>query len=197
MPVLLCRYSSNQDAMRRVRDRKMFEILRESVLTAERALLYALGFQFRIDHPHGFIRDTVDRFMKMPDPVGSFWRKFMQKEHMVSSSSVLSASHMLCFLFFQKPVVLSTRSLVFILGTSVIVDRALSCEPAHVQLSIMCGFINALYQRTKLMLMYDLRILGLAAIHLGLSTLSGSQFTWQHGNVSNIQVSHSSDNLCS
>lgn len=69
--------------MAAIKDRKVFEILRDSVLTAERALLYALGFQFRIDHPHGFIRDVTTRFRKMPDPVGSYWNVFMQKEQIV------------------------------------------------------------------------------------------------------------------
>ena len=46
-----CRWANDKDALRNIKEPGMVERLKEYVLTAERALLYALGFQFRRAHP--------------------------------------------------------------------------------------------------------------------------------------------------
>jgi hypothetical protein len=76
---LLFRYNNNPEVLKTAREPHIVATLREAILTAERALLYALGFQFSIDHPQVFIRDTLDRFSAMPDPVGKFWTEFKGK----------------------------------------------------------------------------------------------------------------------
>ena len=45
------RYSNSRDSLAALRDQRMQDELKESLLTAERALLYALGFQFRRGAP--------------------------------------------------------------------------------------------------------------------------------------------------
>ncbi len=53
--------------------------LREGVLTAERALLYALGFQLNIDHPHYFATHVVAELGRAGGGVGAFWAAFSAK----------------------------------------------------------------------------------------------------------------------
>ncbi|CAL8471347.1 g10889 [Coccomyxa elongata] len=129
------RYNNSPEALKSLKDPQVADTLRESILTAERALLYALGFQFSIDHPQVFIRDTLDRFSAMPEPVGSFWRNFRGNAATIS---------------------------------------------------LMQNFINDLYKGTKLVLRFDLRLLGAAAIHLGLATLESKLPTWNHNIVPSI-----------
>ena len=48
------------------------------------------------------------------------------------------------------------------------------------QTGLMQNFINDLYKGTKLVLRYDLRLLGATAIHLGLATLKSKLPAWNH-----------------
>jgi hypothetical protein len=48
------------------------------------------------------------------------------------------------------------------------------------QIALMQNFINDLYKGTKLVLRYDLRLLGATAIHLGLATLKAPLPAWNH-----------------
>lgn len=51
------------------------------------------------------------------------------------------------------------------------------------QMPLIKNFINDLYKGTKLVLRYDLRVLGAAAIHLGLATLESPLPSWNHNIV--------------
>ncbi len=64
----------------------------------------------------------------------------------------------------------------------------INCCAGVVQISLMQNFINDLYKGTKLVLRFDLRLLGAAAIHLGLATLESKLPTWNHNIVGNPYV---------
>lgn len=51
------------------------------------------------------------------------------------------------------------------------------------QMPLLQNFINDLYKGTKLVLRYDLRLLGATAIHLGLATVHAKLPTWNHEEV--------------
>lgn len=48
------RYKNNEQYRARLKDTKFLEEFREQVLTAERAILYAVGFDFNVEQPHNF-----------------------------------------------------------------------------------------------------------------------------------------------
>lgn len=74
----------------------MFETLKDSILLAERSLLYALGFQFSIDHPQVFIRDALERFIAIGGPIGAFWHTFREKDNMVRPVSLTITPSIAC-----------------------------------------------------------------------------------------------------
>ncbi len=77
---MLFRYFNSPAVLKTMKDPEIASAMKEAILTAERALLYALGFQFTIDHPQVFIRDTLDRFSALPDPEGEYWRHFKKEK---------------------------------------------------------------------------------------------------------------------
>ncbi len=80
--VKLChcgRYKKDAQMLGQLSEPAFHEELRESVLTAERALLYALGFQLNIDHPHYFATHVVSELARIGGAVGDFWAAFGAK----------------------------------------------------------------------------------------------------------------------
>lgn len=71
-----CRYSDNAEALRNMKEALFFAHFREVVLTAERSLLYALGFQLGIHHPYYWITSILSRLSKLPGEDGEWWAAY-------------------------------------------------------------------------------------------------------------------------
>lgn len=100
IPCVLSRYKNDQKVMGQLAEPSYHEELRESVLTAERALLYGLGFQLNIDHPHYFAIKVVAELARQGGPVGAFWADFSGKHVTGAHGNVTTLSVKLpsCFL---------------------------------------------------------------------------------------------------
>ena len=94
------RYKNDQKVMGQLAEPSYHEELRESVLTAERALLYGLGFQLNIDHPHYFAIKVVAELARQGGPVGAFWADFSGKHVTGAHGNVTALSVKLpsCFM---------------------------------------------------------------------------------------------------
>ncbi|KAK9826444.1 hypothetical protein WJX81_006580 [Elliptochloris bilobata] len=77
--IFMYRYKDDKKTLGLLSEPKYHEELRESVLTAERALLYALGFQLNIEHPHYFAMRVINDLARQDGAVGVFWRDYMAK----------------------------------------------------------------------------------------------------------------------
>ena len=73
---VLCRYSDNAEALQNMKEALFFAHFREVVLTAERSLLYALGFQLGIHHPYYWITSILTRLSKLPGEDGQWWAAY-------------------------------------------------------------------------------------------------------------------------
>ena len=71
-----CRYSDNAEALQNMKEAMFFARFREVVLTAERSLLYALGFQLGIHHPYYWITSILSRLSKLPGEDGEWWAAY-------------------------------------------------------------------------------------------------------------------------
>ena len=73
---------------------EFFTHFKEIVLTAERSLLYALGFQMDIRHPYYWSTTILRRLGNLPGDgqpgTGPWWQEYFQKT--VTCSTVLSVS---------------------------------------------------------------------------------------------------------
>ena len=59
-----------------MKEARFFAHFREVVLTAERSLLYALGFQLGIHHPYYWITSILTRLSKLPGEDGQWWAAY-------------------------------------------------------------------------------------------------------------------------
>ena len=73
---VFCRYSDNAEALQNMKEALFFAHFREVVLTAERSLLYALGFQLGIHHPYYWITSILSRLSKLPGEDGEWWAAY-------------------------------------------------------------------------------------------------------------------------
>ncbi|CAG9462222.1 unnamed protein product [Pedinophyceae sp. YPF-701] len=60
------RFKDKAEQDRLTKDRPQCDLLRENVLFAERALLYIIGFDFNIEHPHHRLMPILAKFGKDP-----------------------------------------------------------------------------------------------------------------------------------
>ena len=58
------RYRAHPEALRRFADKAFTEAMRERLFVAERALLYALGFDFNVGHPQTHLVTLVKADLK-------------------------------------------------------------------------------------------------------------------------------------
>ncbi len=81
--LLLCRYKDNPEALKNMQDVQFFNSFKEIVLTAERSLLYALGFQLDIRHPYYWSTTILKRLGNLPGTGqpwdGPWWQEYSQK----------------------------------------------------------------------------------------------------------------------
>ncbi len=74
----LRRYKQNLEALKNMSDTAFFNQFREIVLTAERSLLYALGFQLDIGHPYYWTSTILKRLSAVPS-VGEDWERYSKR----------------------------------------------------------------------------------------------------------------------
>ncbi len=81
--LLLCRYKQNPEALKNMQNAEFFNSFKEIVLTAERSLLYALGFQLDIRHPYYWSTTILKRLGSLPGNGqpgdGPWWREYSQR----------------------------------------------------------------------------------------------------------------------
>ena len=78
------RYKDNPEALKNMQDVQFFNNFKEIVLTAERSLLYALGFQRDIGHPYYWSTTILRRLGSLPGDGqqsgdGPWWQTYDQK----------------------------------------------------------------------------------------------------------------------
>lgn len=76
--LLAHRYNNNAEALKNMGEVTFFNHFKEIVLTAERALLYTLGFQLGVQHPYYWMRTITKRLAELPGD-GQFWKEFESK----------------------------------------------------------------------------------------------------------------------
>ena len=78
-----CRYKDNPEALKNMQNVEFFNSFKEIVLTAERSLLYALGFQLDIRHPYYWSTTILNRLGSLPSTGqpwdGPWWQEYQQK----------------------------------------------------------------------------------------------------------------------
>lgn len=62
------RYKKNSDKQAQFKDPSYVEKLKDDVLTAERAILYAIGFDFNVELPHSYIIKKLDNLGILKNP---------------------------------------------------------------------------------------------------------------------------------
>ena len=172
---VFCRYSDNAEALQNMREAQFFARFREVVLTAERSLLYALGFQLGIHHPYYWITSILSRLSKLPGEDGEWWAAYsartvspghhsQQARPWPAQATRVSTGTVTCL---QKMSV-GFQDMLAEAGewqqTEMAVVRTLQAKSRT-------NFINDMYKGTTLILRYDLRILAFAVMHITLPVM--------------------------
>ena len=153
-----------------MREALFFAHFREVVLTAERSLLYALGFQLGIHHPYYWITSILSRLSKLPGEDGAWWAAYstrtvspgqqsQQARSWPAHTNLVSTGTVICsHKASARPAEHAGRSW----GMTPDCDDRL----CSLQAKSRTNFVNDMYKGTSLILRYDLRILAFAVMHI-------------------------------
>ncbi|KAK9812398.1 hypothetical protein WJX73_007715 [Symbiochloris irregularis] len=79
---------SKNSEYQRIKDPEFFQYIREQVLSAERSMLYALGFSLKIRHPNTTILHTWDLGKRHADPeMSEFWWRTYEDPNRLASGA--------------------------------------------------------------------------------------------------------------